>query len=131
MADISADSLIPSGDFKATLFSTTQSIASGSSGTLVTLTATGGRKIRLTMLFTELGAEPGITITADGVAVVSNKQLNQSTNSVDNFAVGSLQGGTTCFSGNIRYIEANNSIVISKVSGSTGRVLLYATEQGF
>ena len=131
MADISADSLLPGGEFKATSCSGTLSIASGTSGTLATLTSTGGRKIRLTMMFPASGAESGITVTADGVAVVSNKQLASSTNTAGNFAIGSMQSGTTCFNGNINHIEALNSIVISKASGSTAGDILYATEQGF
>lgn len=131
MADLTQDSLLSSGGFKATECSGTLTIASGSSGTLATLTSSGGRKIRLTMLFPESGAETGITVTTDGVAVVSSKQLSLSTNSAGSFAVGAFQSGAASFIGNVKYIEANNSIAISKASGATSNSILYATEQGF
>ena len=79
MADISADSLLPGGEFKATLCSGTLSIASGASGTLATLAPTGGRsKIRLTMLSPPAsgGSESGISVVADGVTVINSLTLS-------------------------------------------------------
>jgi hypothetical protein len=127
MADISADSLIPSGEFKATTCSGILQIAGSTSGTLATLTSTGGRKIRLTML-TVNGAEAGISVIADGVTVVSSLNLASSF-TAGNFWVGI--GFSTVTQPLIRYIEANSTITITKASGSTTNAIFYATEQGF
>lgn len=131
MADIPADTLMPSGEFKASFCTGTLNIPSGASGTLLTANSSGGRRIRLTMLFPDTGQEPGITITADGTAIISNSQLNQSTNAINNFAIGIMQSGTASYAGNIQHIEAFNTITITKATGSTGRVFVYALEQGF
>jgi hypothetical protein len=133
MADISADALIPSGEFAALEASTTQVISSGASGTLATLPATGGRRIRLTMLsVAPSGSESGITIVADGVTVVSSKTLTPSIQASNSFTIGyGVDSSARPFIGNIKQIEARTSIVISKASGSTTANIYYATEQGF
>lgn len=130
MADISADSLLPGGEFKATLCSGVLSIASGGSGTLATLTSTGGRKIRLTLLsfLASTSGEAGISVVADGVTVVSG---TLSTTPQIGFSVGSVASATNSYIGPIRHIEAFNTITIVKASGSTANAIYYATEQGF
>ena len=132
MADISADSLLPGGEFKATLCSGTLSIASGTSGTLATLTSTGGRKIRLTLLSVN-GTESGISVIADGVTVVNSLNLtNALSYTAGGFGVGQASSSTSqAFVGNIKHIEAFNTISITKAAGSTTNVIYYATEQGF
>lgn len=131
MADISADSLLPGGEFKATSCSGALSIPSGTSGTLATLTSTGGRKIRLTLL-NVAGTESGISVLADGVAVVSSLSLSSNTVfTAGNFAVGQGSSSATPYIGNIKHIEAFNTITITKASGSTASIIYYATEQGF
>lgn len=133
MADISGDSILPSGEFKATLCSATQIIAAGSSGTLQTLTPTGGRKIRLTMLSVGPGAsESGISVVADGVTVISSKTLTGTLLGLNAFTIGFGQDASgNPLTGNTSHIEAFTSIVISKASGSTASNIYYATEQGF
>jgi hypothetical protein len=127
MADIPLDALVSGGEFKASTCSGVLQIASGTSGTLATLTSTGGRKIRLTLLATN-GAEAGISVVADGVTVVSGLTLSSSF-TVGNFWVGI--GFSTVTQPLIRYIEANSTITITKASGSTTNAIFYATEQGF
>ena len=133
MADISADSILPSGEFKATLCSGTLSIPSGTSGTLATLTSTGGRKIRLTMLSpTVAGAESGISVIADGVTVVSALTLSATLTGTGAFWIGpTVNASGAVQTGLIRHIEAFNTITITKASGSTTNAIYYATEQGF
>ena len=126
MADIPLDALAGGGEFKASTCSGVQQIASGTSGTLATLTSSGGRKIRLTML-TVNGAEAGISIVADGVTVVNSLNLS-STFSAGNFWVGI--GFATVTQPLIRHIEAFNTITITKASGATANAIFYATEQG-
>lgn len=129
MADISADSLLPGGEFKATSCSGTLSIASGTSGTLATLTSTGGRKIRLTSLYLPAGVtEAGITVSCDGVAVISGLTLSNSKNTAGAFNIGTDINGA---SSAIRHVEAFNTINITKASGSTANIIYYSTEQGF
>lgn len=130
MADISADSLLPGGEFKATSCSGVLSIPSGSSGTLATLTSTGGRKIRLTLLslFGAGVSEVGISVIADGVAVISSALSNSNQSG---FSIGAAAQGTTSYIGPIKHVEAFNTITIMKASGSTASVIYYATEQGF
>jgi len=132
MADISADSLLPGGEFKATLCSGTLSIASGASGTLATLTSTGGRKIRLTMLsVANGGSEAGISVVADGVTVISALKLDAGLHTAGNFTIGYGVSGGAAMQGNINHIEAFNTITITKASGSTANTIYYSTEQGF
>jgi N-acetylmuramic acid 6-phosphate (MurNAc-6-P) etherase len=132
MADIPLDALVSGGEFKATTCSGTLSIPSGTSGTLATLTSTGGRKIRLTLLLFAGGTETGISVIADGVAVVNSLSLSTATAlTAGNFSVGSAASGGTPYIGNIRHIEANSTITITKASGSTSGIIYYATEQGF
>jgi hypothetical protein len=133
MADIPLDALSGGGEFKALECSGTLTIASGTSGTLVTLTSTGGRKIRLTMLAAAPSStEAGISVLADGVAVISSKTLNPSIFSAGAFTVGAGQDSSgRPFTGNIQHIEANSTITITKASGSTASTIFYATEQGF
>jgi len=133
MADLTQDSLLSSGDFKATSCSGTLTIASGTSGTLATLTSTGGRKIRLTMLaVASAGSESGISVTSDGATVISSKTLQPNLLAADAFTVGAGQDSSgRPFTGNVQHIEAFNTITITKASGSTSSVIYYATEQGF
>jgi len=131
MADISADSLLPGGEFKATLCSGTLSIASGTSGTLATLTPTGGRsKIRLTLLSVN-GTESGISVIADGVTVISGLTLSSNPLGAGLFSIGVSNASGSYFPGVVSHIEAFNTITITKASGSTSAQILYATEQGF
>lgn len=133
MTDISADSLLPGGEFKATSCSGTLTIASGTSGTLATLTSTGGRKIRLTMLCAAAaGGEAGISVVADGVTVISALRLDPTLLTAGNFSIGSCVNSSGAPQrGNIDYVEAFNTITITKASGSTAGTIYYATEQGF
>lgn len=135
MADISADSLLPGGEFKATSCSGTLAIASGSSGTLATLTSTGGRKIRLTMLSAPAvgGVETGISVVADGVTVINGLTLSSTLSGTGAFWIGPSMpsSGAVYQPPLIQHIEAFNTITITKASGSTSSVIYYATEQGF
>ena len=128
MADIPLDALVSGGEFKATTCSGVLQIAAGASGTLATVTSTGGRKIRLTNLFLVSGSEAGISVTCDGVAVVSSLTLSASRNGVGNFEIGGGVNGTL---GLISHVEAFNTITITKASGSTAAIIYYSTEQGF
>lgn len=130
MADISADSLLTTGEFKATTCTGTLTIAGGASGTLLSVSSSGGRRIRLTMLNT-IGNESGITITADGVSVVNGLTLNPAPTSDGRFSIGFAGSGSGIFIGNIRHIEAFNTITITKASGNTSAAIFYALEQGF
>jgi hypothetical protein len=135
MADLTQDSLLSSGDFKATSCSGVLSIASGTSGTLATLSSTGGRKIRLTMLSAPAGggAEAGISVIADGVTVINGLTLSSTIAGTGAFWVGpSLPSSGVAYQPPlIQHIEAFNTIAITKASGSTASTIYYATEQGF
>lgn len=133
MADISLESLLPSGDFKASLCTGTLTIPSGTSGTLLTVNSTSGRKIRLTMLsVSPTGSESGISVSADSAAVVSSLTLSNNMLAAGSFAIGSAQDSSgRPFSGNVQQVEAFGTIAITKASGSTTGVIYYALEQGF
>lgn len=133
MADIAQSSLTNSGYFKATTCTGTLSIAAGSSGTLLTVSSTGGRKIRLTMLSVQLtGSEAGVSVTADGVAVLGPLTLATNLQSSGSFSIGYGQDSSgRPYNGNVQFIEANNTITITKASGSTAGTIYYALEQGF
>lgn len=130
MADLTQDSLLSSGDFKATECTGILNLASGASGTILTLSSTGGRKIRLTALYCTL-PESGISVVADGVTVISSKTLTNSISS--GFAIGLSQSHAGSFyqPAPIKHVEALNTITVTKASGSTANTIYYATEQGF
>jgi hypothetical protein len=121
------------GGFTPSFFSGRLSIPSTSSGVLLTLTAPAGKRVRLTSLITTAPAgEPNISISADGVPVVTALTLTNGGNAANgNFSVGYPhhqspgQGA-----GDIEYIQANNSIVITKTTGSIGAIIGYSYAYG-
>lgn len=125
------------GSFKPTFFSGVQAIASGSSGTLLIITAPAGKKVRLFSLFCPTGsAENNITLTAEGNAVVTAQTLQGApTTTVNSFAVGQYYGGISGTSGaingtSIPYVESINTIVVTKTSGSTANIIYYSYAYG-
>lgn len=123
------------GAFKPTFFSGTQNIASGSSGTLLTLTAPAGKKVRLTSLGLLAGfAESGITIATDTGDVVTALTLQGSpSTTTGTFAVGQMSttsGGGSAVFNPIEYIDSISTIVVSKDSGSTTQPIYYSYAYG-
>lgn len=132
MADISADELLPNGEFKATTCTGVLKVNSGASGTLFTANSSGGRKIRLTLLSVYDGTpQSGVTVTADGVAVVNSLLLSSNPLNVGGFSVGSGGYGAGVVAGLIGHIEAQNTITVTKSGGATSADIIYALEQGF
>lgn len=123
------------GAFKPTFFSGVQNIASGSSGTLLTLTAPAGKKVRLTSLGCLAGfSETNITVTTDTGAVVTALTLQGSpTNAIGSFAVGQMSvttgGGSPSFVP-IDYIDSISTIIITKTVGSTANDIYYSYAYG-
>ena len=122
------------GSFKPTFFSGVQAIASGSSGTLLTITAPAGKKVRLFSLACAFGvAENNITLTAEGVNVVTSQTLQGApTTTINAFAVGQYFGGagSGVNSTSIPYVESINTIVVTKTSGSTANIIYYSYAYG-
>jgi len=129
MADISADGLLPSGDFKPVFFSGALVQASGV--TSITIPAPpAGQRVRLLALATASGtSETGVSITADGFTVVSALTLRSAaTIAAGDFTINQQALGAT--SGALPYIEARSAIVISKGS-ATVNAINYSYAYGF
>jgi hypothetical protein len=119
------------GGFTPSFFSGRLSIPGGSSGVLLTLTAPAGKRVRLTGLIAPTANEPNISISADGVAVVTALTLSNGGNADGNFSVGYPYGQTPGQgAGDIAYIQANNTIVITKTTGSIGSGIAYSYAYG-
>lgn len=126
MADISADSLLPGGGFKPSFFSGALSVASGATGTIITLTAPAGKRVRLTSLS---GNDSTFTVNADGVSVVTALALSIAGQS--GFAVGKhTAASNTAQPGLIDYIEAFGTITVVKSAGSTANAVNYSYAYG-
>ena len=134
MADISADALIPSGEFRPVTFSGTIQIASGGSGTLDTIPAPpSGQRIRIFGLASSGATQSGITVNANGAAVVTALDLTAtSTSAVGGFCVASNVGvGGSSATNGIPYIDSRTAVTIVKVSGSTTAAINYSYAYGF
>lgn len=126
MADISADSLLPSGSFKPSFFSGALTIASGATGTVITLTAPAGKRVRLTSLS---GNDSTFTVNADGSAVITSIALSVAGQS--GFAVGKhTSASVSPQAGLIDYIEAFNTITVVKSAGNTANAINYSYAYG-
>jgi hypothetical protein len=124
MADISADGLLPSGDFRPTNLPAGAVISSGVTGTLVTIPAPTGGRVRLVCLFANT-AQPGISIICDGVTVASNRTIGlQSGTDATTLVIGASSAV------GVAYVEARTSIVISKNAGNTTANLSYVAVEG-
>ena len=133
MADISADALIPSGEFSPTFFSGTLQIATASSGTILAIPAPpAGQRIRLYGLAATTATEAGITVNANGAAVVTALTLSVgSGSSVGQFCVGvNLSIGGLPSTNAIPFIDSRTSITVVKVSGSTANIINYSYAYG-
>jgi ABC-type nitrate/sulfonate/bicarbonate transport system substrate-binding protein len=125
MADIAADSLISSGEFRPTFFSGVLDYSAGGTGTIITINAPAGKRIRLTLLANTSTSQANISVIADGATVVNNLTLNSvSPTSVGHFIVGNFEWGA------IGYVEAYSQITVVKTSGSAAQ-LRYAYSEGF
>jgi hypothetical protein len=124
MADIPLDALQSGGDFRPTNFPVGAIIASGVTGTLVTIPAPANGRVRLVSLFSA-GAQSGISVVADGVTVANARTLNSAT-TTDPTA---LVVGSSCAVG-VPYVEARTSIVISKNAGNTTANISYVAVEG-
>jgi hypothetical protein len=125
MADISADTILPSGVFVPTAYNI-GSIASGVTGTLLTITAPAGKKVRLNGLSAS-GTQAGISVVVDGATVVATTDL-QSTAGNSGFIVG-LAPGTSGVNV-IQYLQGYSTISIVKNAGSTAATIYYSHVYG-
>lgn len=131
MADISADGLLPSGEFTPTFFSGVLQVAAGVTGTVITIPApAAGKRVRLTGL---IGNDSTFTVNANGVAVVSGLALGTlNTSAVGSFAVGSGSGGgASQGAGSIQYIESRTAITVVKSAGNTANIIYYSYAEGY
>jgi len=134
MADISADTILPSGEFSPTFFSGTLQIAPASSGTILAIPAPpAGQRIRLYGLAATTATEAGITVNANGSAVVTALTLAIGSGSaVGHFCVGvNLSIGGAPATSAIPFIDSRTSITVVKGSGSTANAINYSYAYGF
>ncbi len=119
------------GDLNPSFFSGPLQIASGSTGTLLTLTAPAGKLVRLTGLISAATDEANITIVRDGVTVVTALTLSpeSGTSVVGEFVVGSSMSNSAVSAGsgvNILPFVQGSVITISKSGGSTASIINYS-----
>ena len=123
------------GDLNPSFFSGPLQIASGSTGTLLTLTAPAGKLVRLTGLACDASDEANISIVRDGVTVVTALTLATAsgTSVVGEFVVGSGMSSTPTSAGSgcaILPFVQGSVIVISKSGGSTASIINYSYVYG-
>lgn len=125
------------GSFKPTFFSGVQQIAAASSGTLLTLTAPAGKKVRLLSLSCATGAaESNITVMAEGASVLTAQTLQGApTTTVGAFSVGQYYGGnggstSSINNTSIPFLESISTIVVTKTTGSTATIIYYSYAYG-
>lgn len=131
MADISADSILPSGEFRPTFFSGALQVAAGVTGTVITIPApTNGKRIRLTGL---VGNDSTFTVNANGAAVISGLTLSTLNNgTVGHFCVGvGSAGGVGQGVTGIPYIESRTAITVLKSAGNTANIIYYSWAEGY
>jgi hypothetical protein len=124
MADISADTILPSGVFVPSAYNI-GSIASGVTGTLLTITAPAGKKVRLIGLQAPLGSQSGISVVVDGSTVVATTDLVSGIGNAG-FVVGCSGNGTN----SIPYLQGYSTIAIVKNAGNTAATIYYSHVYG-
>lgn len=120
-----------------TFFSGAREIASGSSGTILTLTAPANQVVRLVWLIGATNAEEaGVTINAGTTQVIDSLQLSGADGSSDlnsffiaQAALGMVNNSIARSSG-MQWIESDSTITVIKDSGNTGNTIRYAFEYG-
>ena len=114
-----------SGNFTTSAFSLGQTIAIGSSGVLLSVTAPTGKKVRLDSFSPASGAnEGGVTLNVDGVDIVTNASVGYTGNA---WLVGKhLDTARWTAMDDI----IGNTITITKVAGSTLETLFYSYSFG-
>lgn len=119
------------GNFRPTFFSGSLQVAAGVTGAIITLTAPAGKKVRLVALCAG-AAEPNISVTAQGSAVVSNLTLSIGSGSqAGHFSVANnMSIGGAPSSNGLQYIESNTTIVVSKSGGNTANPIWYSYAYG-
>lgn len=130
MADISADSLLPSGSFNPSFFSGALTLAPGApAGAIITLTPPAGKKVRLTGLVG--AAETGITVNNGLSNVVSGLVLGSLIATTGQFAIGEGAGdGGGQGAGVLNYVESYSSITVTKSGGATAGSITYSYAYG-
>ena len=135
MADIPLDALTGGGEFKPSSF-TISSIAPGVTGTLLTITAPAGKKVRLNGL-TSSASQAGITVTVDGEVVVNALSLEPRAGTsgfcVGNMATPGGDGGVGSAGDGVNvipYLWGYSTIVISKNAGNTASTIYYSFSEG-
>lgn len=129
MAAIDLGQLFGGKQFLANVSVNSGGVPSASSGTLLSISGSGGNRVRLDMLVASSGSESDIRITVDGV--------NVWTGAISTITAGgtvvSQSSGSETNSGNLRNVITDivgYNIVVSKVSGSTSNALSYQWSEG-
>lgn len=119
------------GSFKPTFFSGSLSVASGATGTILSITAPAGKKVRLTALLVDTGTEANIQVSTDTGIVIGPLVLQPTSDGAADgrFVVGPNSAATRPTAG-IDYIESTSSIIVEKTSGATANTIRYAYAYG-
>lgn len=126
------------GQYAPELFNTIDEIPIGSSGTILSISGTDGRRVRLeTLSLTGNGNETGITIIKDGVALVSGKTIDSLPVNANEFSI-SQTGRNSFAETNVSTSSFQSvisdvvgySISVIKDTGSTINTLKYSFSEG-
>lgn len=135
MADISADTILPSGVFVPSAYNI-GSIASGVTGTLLTITAPAGKKVRLTGLSAS-ALQSGISVLVDGATVINAIDLQVRAGTAG-FVIGNMStpggaGGIGSAGDGVNvipYLQGYSTISIVKNAGNTVATIYYSHVYG-
>lgn len=123
------------GGFAPSFFSGALRILAGATGTIITITAPVGKKVRLTALWST-SDNADVSVLVNGSAVINALTLTKEPNAIGAFAVGRVglsDGNGSVIVGSsstIDYIESINTITVVKNTGSTVGSVFYSYAYG-
>lgn len=120
------------GGFSPSFFSGSLNILAGAIGTIITITAPAGKKVRLTSLWSS-SDNSDMSVLVNGSAVVSSLILAKDPTTIGSFTVGSVGlaiSPSVGSSNTINYIESINTITVVKNTGSTVGTVFYSYAYG-
>ena len=121
------------GSFNTRFISGWQTVASGVTGDLITLTPPTGQKVKLVSLIpaTMVTAQSGISISVNGVDVITTKILGSNATVVNSFVIGFSDADGTAPGRHPHVIgDIDEEIKVVKNAGTTSSLLQYAYEFG-
>ena len=130
MSSVNLSQILGGSAYSSNVKAERGSLASGVTGTILTITAAAGNKVRLDSLYTTSGTEANIWIGVDGVNI--NRDTLASYDGPNGFIVSQNQGEITS-SGLYRSVISDvvgTEITILKTNGNTANTIQYSYSEG-